>query len=79
MTNAFILCNLLLKVQKSLAANREGSFNIFVYVCPTRDQCYPCVGPANILYMIPILYTTTEKKNILNIYVKVKIPFDTNM
>ncbi len=28
MTNAFILCNLLWKVQKSLAANREGSFNI---------------------------------------------------
>ncbi len=27
MTNAFILCNLLWKVQKSLAANREGSFN----------------------------------------------------
>ncbi len=26
MTNAFILCNLLWKVQKSLAANREGSF-----------------------------------------------------
>ncbi len=27
MTNAFILCNLLWKVQKGLAANREGSFN----------------------------------------------------
>ncbi len=27
MTNAFILCNLVWKVQKSHAANREGSFN----------------------------------------------------
>ncbi len=27
MNNAFILCNLLWKVQKSLAVNREGSFN----------------------------------------------------
>ncbi len=27
MTNAFILCNLFWKVQKLLAANREGSFN----------------------------------------------------
>ncbi len=27
MTNAFILCNLLWKVQKSLAVNREGRFN----------------------------------------------------
>ncbi len=27
MTNTFILCNLLWKVQKSLAANRKGSFN----------------------------------------------------
>ncbi len=26
-TNAFILCNLLWKVQKNLAANKEGSFN----------------------------------------------------
>ncbi len=28
MTNAFILCNLLWKVQKNLAANREGSFQL---------------------------------------------------
>ncbi len=28
MTNAFILCNLLWKVQKSLAVKREGSFNM---------------------------------------------------
>ncbi len=32
MTNAFILCNLLWKVQKSLAANREGSFNSLVSI-----------------------------------------------
>ncbi len=29
MTKAFILCDLLWKVQKSHAANREGSFNVF--------------------------------------------------
>ncbi len=29
-TNAFILCNLLWKVQKNLAANREGSFNQYL-------------------------------------------------
>ncbi len=28
MTNAFILCDLIWKVQKSHAANREGSFNV---------------------------------------------------
>ncbi len=31
MTNAFILCNLLWKVQKGLAANREGSFKCMCY------------------------------------------------
>ncbi len=30
MTNAFILCNLLWKVQKRLTVNREGSFNVCV-------------------------------------------------
>ncbi len=32
MTNAFILCDLALRVQKSHAANREGIFNI-EYIC----------------------------------------------
>ncbi len=31
MTNAFILCNLLWKVQKSLSPNREGSLKHYIY------------------------------------------------
>ncbi len=39
MTNALILCDLVWKVKKSHAVNREGSFNIFVYdaACFTLD------------------------------------------
>ncbi len=36
-TNAFILCDLLWKVQKSYAANREGSFK---YDVTTDIKCY---------------------------------------
>ncbi len=32
MTNAFILCDLIWKVQKSDAANREGSFNVIMHI-----------------------------------------------
>ncbi len=38
MTNAFTLCNLLWKVQKSHAANREGSFNMLKLVCSTEPD-----------------------------------------
>ncbi len=43
MTNAFILCNLLWKVQKRLAGNREGSFNGMInwdYIALTVIICY---------------------------------------
>ncbi len=45
MTNAFILCDLVGKVQKSHAANREGSFNyspvkshVTIVKCVMRDH-----------------------------------------
>ncbi len=51
MTNAFILCNLLWKVQKSLAANREGSFPL-VSLC--RIYCRMWLN-VKILKFAPIL------------------------
>ncbi len=38
-TNAFILCNLLWKVQKSLAVNREGIFNVKVWLTWLKFRC----------------------------------------
>ncbi len=37
MTNAFILCDLVWKVQKGHAANREGSFNIWLFITSCGD------------------------------------------
>ncbi len=48
MTNAFILSDLVWKVQKSHAANREGSFNKYVCFLPAFEQtCSKCLflGP----------------------------------
>ncbi len=38
MTNAFILCDLLWKVQKCHAANREGSFNWYNVIWKIMDR-----------------------------------------
>ncbi len=51
MTNAFILCNLLWKVQKGLAANREGSFNILQADIPGMWKLAPrCLTPSHVAY-----------------------------
>ncbi len=42
MTDAFILYNLLWKVQKSLAANREGSFNWSIVMKNCITACWCC-------------------------------------
>ncbi len=59
MANAFILCYLLWKVQKCLAANREGSFNEcmspisgVIETGPTSDVCPMC--------MSSLVYRTTQ-------------------
>ncbi len=59
MTNAFILCDFIWKVQKSHAANREGSFN---YCCPswtglTSIQLFS-VDHVHNVYCWLMLYTT---------------------
>ncbi len=43
MTNAFILCNLLWKVQKNLAANRECSFTFSICDCWWAGDIKPCI------------------------------------
>ncbi len=42
MTNAFILCNLLWKVEKTLAANREGSFKSLLQYIIKIDNSKSC-------------------------------------
>ncbi len=60
MTNAFILCNLQWKVQKSHAVNREGSFNylqIYPYICKRFTMS---TGKSNIVSLK--IVSSVEKK-----------------
>ncbi len=60
MTNAFILCNLLWKVQKSLAAKREGSFNIpekfFSSIHVDVDVMHHCVWFCFVVFSVTICF-----------------------
>ncbi len=61
MTNAFILCNLLWKVKKRLAVNREGSFNciasnlVLKLVYPVKFACLTQFGAFNGWWLLLML------------------------
>ncbi len=55
MTNAFILCDLVWKVQKSHAANREGSFNI-EFVLLDQYRAYDNIVLPKLLNCVTIVF-----------------------
>ncbi len=66
MTNAFILCDILWKVQKSHAANREGSFN--VHIAKFTWPICSCSYIFDIL-LPQLLYVFTPLSSILFVYI----------
>ncbi len=59
MTNAFILCNLLWKVQKNLAVNREGSFKYWETASWPTD-----IAVTDIPYLHPIIAISIDKLHV---------------